>query len=165
METNFFQLLADLKLIGNFNMTINLSDSGQMVVSYSLNTRGYTDPAVKQISPFVLRGTPEEVDQMFLSRLSMPISSAVALADNTETFLQQLKKAEENTKQEKQKEKDYKEAMKKVDDLYKEGKFREAYMKIPTTAQFADKAEELSKRRNEISAKFETHNLFNNIKP
>jgi len=160
METKFFQLLAGLKLIGNFNITINLSDSNQMVVSYSLNTRGYADPAVKQIVPYVLNGTPEEIDQMFLDRLNHPLSKAVALADNTEHFLQQLKTAEENSRQEKQKDKEFKEAMKKVDELVKVEKYREAYMKIPVTAQFPDKADELSKRRNEISARFDNPTLF-----
>jgi hypothetical protein len=44
--------------------------------------------------------------------------------------------------------------MAKVDALEAEGKFREAWMKVPQPSEFPDKAEEVRQRRASLSAKF-----------
>lgn len=44
--------------------------------------------------------------------------------------------------------------MAKVDALEKEGKFRDAWLKVPQASEFPDKSEETQKRRASLSAKF-----------
>lgn len=141
-------------------MTINESEPGFFVVSYHLNTKGYSDPAAMQVIPLKLRGTTAELDAGFFSRIGAPMEKACTLLDNMENYNSQLKAAQEQSKMEQQKEKEYKEAMKKVDDLCKEEKYKEAYLKIPTAAQYPLKAKEISKKREEISPKFESPSLF-----
>lgn len=160
METNLFQQLAELKLKGSFVMTINESEPGCFVVSYQLNTEGCSDPASRQVVPFTLRGPAAELDAEFFSRVSTAMEKASTLVDNMEHFDSQLKAAQLQSKMEQQKEKEYKEIMRKVDDLCKEEKYKEAYLKIPTTAQFPLKTKEISQKREEISSKFQPPSLF-----
>ena len=58
------------------------------------------------------------------------------------------------------KDKKYREAMAKVDELEKEGKYKEAWMKVPQGSEFPEKAEELGKRRTSLSDRFSTPSLF-----
>ncbi|RYJ44248.1 PRTRC system protein E [Flavobacterium beibuense] len=48
----------------------------------------------------------------------------------------------------------YESLMASVDALEGEGKFREAWMKVPQPSEFPEKAEELRGRRKSLSAKF-----------
>ena len=50
--------------------------------------------------------------------------------------------------------------MAKAEELEKEGKFREAWMKVPEITEFPEKAEEIRKRKNALSDKFATPSLF-----
>jgi hypothetical protein len=50
--------------------------------------------------------------------------------------------------------------MAKADELEKEGKFREAWMKVPPVTEFPEKADEIRKRQTELSNKFGTPSLF-----
>ncbi|MNL88215.1 hypothetical protein D3C87_2177870 [compost metagenome] len=48
----------------------------------------------------------------------------------------------------------------KVDELEKEGKHREAWMKVPDITEFPEKADEIRKRKTELSDKFSAPSLF-----
>lgn len=50
--------------------------------------------------------------------------------------------------------------MAKAEELEKEGKFRDAWMKVPDITEFPEKADEIRKRKGELSAKFSTPSLF-----
>ena len=50
--------------------------------------------------------------------------------------------------------------MAKADELEKEGKFREAWMKVPDMTEFPEKADEIRKRKTSLSDKFATPSLF-----
>lgn len=50
--------------------------------------------------------------------------------------------------------------MAKADELEKEGKFREAWMKVPEITEFPEKADEIRKRKIALSDKFATPSLF-----
>ena len=50
--------------------------------------------------------------------------------------------------------------MTKAEELEKEGKFRDAWMKVPDITEFPEKADEIRKRKGELSAKFSTPSLF-----
>ena len=50
--------------------------------------------------------------------------------------------------------------MAKADELEKEGKFREAWIKVPDIMEFPEKADEIRKRKTSLSEKFGTPSLF-----
>lgn len=67
----------------------------------------------------------------------------------------------EKAKKEKQaKDKKFKDGMAKAYELEKEGKHREAWMKVPDITEFPEKADEIRKRKSELSNKFATPSLF-----
>lgn len=160
MEKHFFKTLADLGLKGEIITRMMFLSDGRVVVTCMVDTGSCGDPAAKHILPIRLTGTPEEIDEVFFDRLSQPIAEADKVVDNMSAFSKSLKTAKANALMQQEKEKAYKEAMKKVDDLCKEGKHKEAYMKIPETKLFPDKAQELSRRRSEISDHFSQPDLF-----
>jgi len=69
-------------------------------------------------------------------------------------------KTEKAKKEQETKTKKYKDAMAKADELEKEGKFREAWMKVPDITEYPEKADEIRKRKSELSDKFSTPSLF-----
>ena len=88
-----------------------------------------------------------------------------------EKFLKQLEevkkqsaiekeKAEKEKKEKEAKDKKFKDAMAKADELEKEGKFRDAWMKVPDLTEFPEKADEIRKRKTSLSDKFATPSLF-----
>ena len=88
-----------------------------------------------------------------------------------EKFLKQLEevkrqsamekeKADKQKKEQEAKDKKFKDGMAKADELEKEGKFREAWIKVPDMTEFPEKADEIRKRKTLLSDKFATPNLF-----
>ena len=88
-----------------------------------------------------------------------------------EKFLKQLEevkkqsamekeKADKQKKEQEAKNKKFKDGMAKADELEKEGKFREAWMKVPDITEFPEKADEIRKRKTSLSDKFATPSLF-----
>lgn len=99
------------------------------------------------------------------------MQAASALMDNMEAFMKQLEEAQKQSAMEKEKadkekkeneakEKKYKDAMAKADELEKEGKHRDAWMKVPDPADYPEKADEIRKRKRELSDKFSSPSLF-----
>ena len=91
-----------------------------------------------------------------------------------EKFLKQLEevkkqsaiekeKTEKEKKEKEAKDKKFKDAMAKADELEKEGKFREAWIKVPDITEFPEKADEIRKRKTALSDKFATPSLFGAI--
>jgi hypothetical protein len=69
-------------------------------------------------------------------------------------------KADKQKKEQDAKDKKFKDGMVKADELEKEGKFREAWMKVPEITEFPEKADEIRKRKIALSDKFATPSLF-----
>ena len=69
-------------------------------------------------------------------------------------------KTEKAKKEKEAKDKKFKDGMAKADELEKEGKFREAWMKVPDITEFPEKADEIRRRKTALSAKFATPSLF-----
>jgi hypothetical protein len=53
-----------------------------------------------------------------------------------------------------EKQKKYEEGMKKASELEAEGKFRDAWVKVPDINDYPEQAEAIRKRKSELSAKF-----------
>lgn len=163
--TNFFSSVAALNITGDLQITIRKGAATNWVVSVMLNNEQCGDDARKLIPSLNLKGTAEELDNGFFGQITTPIETASGLMVNMEAYMKQVEeakkqsamekeKADKDKKEKEAKDKKYKEAMQKVDELEKEGKFRDAWMKVPEPAEYPEQAEALRKRKSALAAKF-----------
>ena len=163
--TNFFNQIAQLQIIGDLHITIAKGPEDRLIVLVMLQNETCGDSAKHSIPQLNLRGTAEELDSGFFENITAPIESASGLMFDMEGYMKQLEdtkkqsamekeKADSKKKEEEAKDKKFSEAMAKADELEKEGKFREAWIKVPEIHVFPLKAEEIRRRKSELSAKF-----------
>jgi PRTRC genetic system protein E len=163
--TNFFSGVAALGITGDLQIIIRKGAETNWVVSVMLHNEQCGDSARKLIPSLNLKGTAEELDNGFFEQITAPIQTASGLMVNMEAYMKQLEevkkqsamekeKADKEKKEKEAKEKKYKEAMQKVDELEKEGKFRDAWMKVPEPAEYPEQAEALRKCKSALAAKF-----------
>lgn len=173
METNFFNQISLMNIIGNLQMVIQQGQNGQFIVSVLLQNDQCTDPAKNSIPPLVLKGTAEELDSGFFQSITQPLEETSSLLLNMENYLQAQEQAkklsamekEKADKEQKEKEKQakkYEEQMKKVSQLEAQGKYREEWSALPPPDEFTDQAEKIRKKRSELSAHF-APSLFENV--
>ncbi|MET7038442.1 PRTRC system protein E [Elizabethkingia miricola] len=171
MNTNFFNQIQQLDFTGNLQLTITKGAERNLIVSVLLHNEQCGDSAKNLIPPLTFNATPQEFDEGFFEQITTPIQKVSGLMVDMEKFLKQLDeakaqsaiekaKAEKEKKEQEAKDKKFKQAMDKVDELDKEGKFREAWMKVPDIAEYPEKADELRKRKTSLSDKFATPSLF-----
>jgi PRTRC genetic system protein E len=175
METNFFRQLATMDITGDLQLTIARASDNQMVVSVILRNEQCGDNAKKLIPPLVFRETPELLDRGFLESIIVPMQQSSSLMLSMENYLKQAdeakrksamekEKVEAKKKEQEAKKKKYAELMQVVDKLEKEGKYKEAWMKVPDIRQYEEQAEEIRKRKASLSAKF-APDLFGSPEP
>ncbi|ULT38537.1 prtrc system protein e [Niabella defluvii] len=161
-----------MNITGDLQLTIRRGAEKNWIVSVMLNNEQCGDDARKLIPPLNLRGSAEELDTGFFEQITAPIQTASGLMVDMEGFMKQLEEAKKQSAMEKEKvdkdrkekearEKKYKEAMQKVDELEKEGKHRDAWMKVPDPSEYPEQAEAIRKRKSSLSAKF-APDLFGN---
>lgn len=165
--TNFFSQVAALDFQGSLLLTLK-KDGEQLTVSLLLRNEASGGDTKHNIPPLLLKGTPAELGEGFFPSITEPVQSTSQLLVNLEQFRkgqEETKKqaAKENKKTEKDtepkaqaspKEQQYAKALAQADALENEGKFKEAWCKLPQPAEFPDNAEEIRKRRASLSAKF-----------
>ncbi|MCW2259814.1 MULTISPECIES: PRTRC system protein E [Sphingobacterium] len=171
MNTNFFNQIQQLDFTGVLQLNISKGIESNLIVTVLLNNEKCGDNAKNGIPPLTFNATPQEFDEGFFEQITTPIQKVSGLMVDMEKFLKQLEevkkqsaiekeKAEKEKKEKEAKDKKFKDAMAKADELEKEGKFREAWMKIPDIAEFPEKADEIRKRKTSLSDKFATPSLF-----
>ncbi len=171
METNFFNQIAELDITGDLHLTLSKGADNTLVVSVLLTNEQCGNKAKNLIPSLNLRGTAEELDNGFFESIGTPVQVASGLMVNMEAYMKQMDEAKRQSAMEKEKadrekkakderDKKYKEAMAKADELEKEGKFRQAWIKVPSPDDFPEYAEALRKRKSELSAKFSAPSLF-----
>lgn len=171
MNTNFFKQIAQMNITGDLHLVISKGTQNNFVVSVLLNNEQCGDDAKNLILPYNLNATAEELDENFFERITTPMRAASALMDNLEAFMKQLEevqkqsvmekeKSDKEKKEKEAKEKKFNEAMAKADELEKEGKYREAWSKVPEATDFPEQADQISKRKRELSDKFSSPSLF-----
>ena len=171
MNTNFFNQVAQLDFTGVLQLNISKGVENKLIVSVILNNEQCGDNAKNGIPPLTFNATPQEFDEEFFEQINTPIQTVSGLMVDMEKFLKQLEevkkhsaiekeKSEKEKKAQEAKNKKYKDGMAKADDLEKEGKSREAWMKVPPVTEFPEKADEIRKRQTELSNKFGTPSLF-----
>jgi len=176
MNTNFFNQIAQMDITGDLQLTISKGIENNLIVSIILQNEQCGDNAKQLIPPLNLRGTAEELDEGFFQQITTPLQTASGLMVNMEAFMKQLEEAKNQSAMEKEKgekekkeqegkDKKFKEGMAKADELEKEGKFRDAWMKVPEMTEFPEKADEIRKRKSELSDKFSSTGLFATEQP
>ncbi|TRW21551.1 PRTRC system protein E [Flavobacterium zepuense] len=174
METNFFQSIAALQVQGGWNINITSENTERLIVSVLFYDDKVGDDARKKVPPIILRGTVAELDEGFFDAVANPVQQTAALFTNMESYLKQREQAKQASQMEKEKtakadkdktdkQKKYEEALKKVDELEAEGKYKEAWMKVPSPQDYPDEAETLRSRKAALSAQF-APDLFNEPK-
>ena len=171
MNTNFFNQIAKLDFTGVLQLNISKGAENNLIVSVILNNEQCGDNAKNLIPPLTFNATPQEFDDGFFEQITAPIKTVSGLMVDMEKFLKQLEevkkqsamekeKADKQKKEQEAKNKKFKDGMAKADELEKEGKFRESWMKVPEITEFPEKADEIRKRKNALSDKFATPSLF-----
>lgn len=171
MNTNFFNQIAQLDFTGVLQLNISKGAEDNLIVSVLLNNEQCGDDAKNLIPPLTFNATPQEFDEGFFQQLATPIQKVSGLMVDMEKFQKQLDEAKMQSAMEKEKtekakkvkeakDKKYKDAMAKADELEKEGKHREAWIKVPDVTEFPEKADEIRKRKTSLSDKFATPSLF-----
>lgn len=171
MNANFFYQIAQLDFTGVLQLNIAKGVESNLIVSVILNNEQCGDNAKNLIPPLTFNATPQEFDEGFFQQINTPIQKASGLMVDMEVFMKQLEeakkqsamekeKAEKEKKEKEAKDKKYKDGMAKADELEKDGKFRDAWMKVPDITEFPEKADEIRKRKTELSEKFSTPSLF-----
>ncbi|MFA9188713.1 MULTISPECIES: PRTRC system protein E [Flavobacterium] len=171
MNTNFFNQIAQLDFTGVLQLNISKGAENNLIVSVILNNEQCGDNAKNLIPPLTFNATPQEFDDGFFEQITAPIQTVSGLMVDMEKFLKQMEevrkqsamekeKADKQKKEQEAKDKKFKDAMAKAEELEKEGKFREAWMKVPEITEFPEKADEIRKRKNALSEKFVTPSLF-----
>ena len=171
MNTNFFNQIAQLNFTGVLQLNISKGAENNLVVSIILNNEQCGDNAKNLIPPLTFNATPQEFDDGFFEQITAPIQTVSGLMVDMEKFLKQMEevkkqsamekeKADKQKKEQEGKDKKFKDGMAKAEELEKEGKFREAWMKVPEITEFPEKADEIRKRKNALSDKFATPSLF-----
>lgn len=166
MNTNFFNQIAQLDFTGVLQLNISKGAENNLIVSVLPNNEQCGDNAKNLIPPLTFNATPQEFDEGFFEQITTPIQKVSGLMVDMEKFLKQMEevkkqsamekaKAEKAKKEQETKDKKFKQAMDKVDELEKEGKYRETWIKVPNVTYFPEKADELRKRKTALSAKFE----------
>ncbi|TDQ10166.1 PRTRC system protein E [Pedobacter metabolipauper] len=171
MNTNFFNQIQQLDFTGVLQLNISKGIESNLIVTVLLNNEQCGDSAKNGIPPLTFNATPQEFDEGFFEQITTPIQKVSGLMVDMEKFLKQLEevkkqsaiekeKTEKEKKEKEAKDKKFKDAMAKADELEKEGKFREAWMKVPDMTEFPEKADEIRKRKTSLSDKFATPSLF-----
>lgn len=171
MNTNFFNQIQQLDFTGVLQLNISKGAESNLIVSVLLNNDQCGDNAKNLIPPLTFNATPQEFDEGFFEQITVPIQTVSGVMVDMEKFLKQMEivkqqsamekeKTEKAKKEKEAKDKKFKDGMAKADELEKEGKFREAWMKVPDIAEFPEKADEIRKRKTELSNKFATPSLF-----
>ena len=171
--TNFFRQVASLNITGNLLLNIANSEDGKLIVSVLLQNQGCGDKAKNLIPPLTFTEIPLKIDEAFFEDIKNPIEQTSTLMVDMENYLKQVEAAKSQSAMEKSKttkatsttktetkQDKYNAAMQKVDDLEKQGKFKEAWMKVPMAEEYPEHTEEIKNRRTSLSAKF-TPDLFN----
>ena len=171
MNTNFFNQIQQLEFTGVLQLNISKGIESNLIVTVMLNNEQCGDNAKNGIPPLTFNATPQEFDEGFFEQITAPIKTVSGLMVDMEKFLKQLEevkrqsamekeKADKQKKEQEAKDKKFKDGMAKADELEKEGKFREAWIKVPDMTEFPEKADEIRKRKTSLSDKFGTPSLF-----
>ena len=97
----FFQTIYPMLSAGT-DLSINIRRvNNTLCVAVMPRHMGVKDESGKNLVPLILNGTPEELDAEFLKTITAPVSRALGMLTNLETFEKQTEKVSAKGKTEK----------------------------------------------------------------
>ncbi|KGO85936.1 hypothetical protein Q765_13990 [Flavobacterium rivuli WB 3.3-2 = DSM 21788] len=175
METNFFKYLTAINLAPDVEwvLAVKQTASGSIVVSVLYKDAACGDKAAKVIPPLVFTAPPEKIDACFFADITTAMGTTVDIINSMGQYQKQQEKAKQVAQGEKSKSSKadkpkaevldkYAAAMQKADELEAQGKFRDAWMKVPSAQEFPEHAEDIRARKAALSAQFD-NGLFSTI--
>lgn len=174
--TNFFSQMAALEFEGCLNLTLR-KEGTQLTVSVLLQNPACGDAAKRHIPPLLLKGDAKALGEGFFPAITEPVQQTSQLLVNIGQYLKGQEEAKKHSAMEKKKaektgkpapqdprEKKFLAAMAQVDALEAEGKFKEAWSKVPQPSEYPDRADALRSRRANLSKQF-APDLFGAAQP
>lgn len=164
MFVEISELMSDRDMITLVLAKVN----GKVSVSVMPTKKGLKDEAKNNLSPILITGTPEELDQQFINIIKQPLQKATGLLTNMEKFEKSMEVAQANSKaaSEAKKKVDaerkaFTDKMKKVDTLYTEKKYPEAALLLKEVSEMpgADK-KQCEILKNKINIELNSNSLF-----
>lgn len=84
---NLFKSLAGiLNVDSDMTIVVRKTASGNLVVSTSVKNNAVSDTAKDIIAPFVVSGTPDELDSEFVGTIAAPMEQSVGLQTSMQNF-------------------------------------------------------------------------------
>lgn len=141
MFKEFASMLGDGDTL---NITIKKKEE-KLIISIVPKVYKVKDDVHNKISPLVVSGTPEELEEGFIAAISSPIQKVTGLLANAKEFEKSAEKAATNgktspdpkKKEEEERKAKYNKAIKQADDLEKAGKLREAVAALEDADKYA----------------------------
>ena len=133
-----FSTIAALLGTGSMmTIVIRKNNDGRLTVSTALNNENLQDEAKKHIVPFLVSGTPDELDEGYVEAIGEPMETSKGLQTSMANFEAQQKVAQANSaaakakkaeedKAKNDRDKKVKDLTAKADALLKEKKYKEA---------------------------------------
>lgn len=169
----FFQTIYPMLSAGT-DLSINIRQVNNILsVAVMPRHAGVKGEAGQNLVPLILSGTPEELDAEFLKTITLPVSRALGVLTNLETFEKQTEKAsaqskagktavEKETKEAREKREKMERLLKKADEARTAHKYSEAltWLKQARALAPADKQKEMDIRMQEIQKQADAGSLF-----
>jgi len=180
MKTNFFEHIANLNAPGIWKLGIQYDNNGNFVVSALYSPLQSNEPALKTIAPLIFKGTATEMGEGFFEAIEKPVQETAGLYSNLDAYHKNLddakKKLSQGNKSQpakvktegkddievgepkvsaEDKRKAYTEAIRKVVELNDACKYEDALAILPSVEEYPEKAEELNKRKADLTRKKE----------
>lgn len=169
----FFQTIYPMLSAGT-DLSINIRQVNNILsVAVMPRHAGVKGEAGQNLVPLILSGTPEELDAEFLKTITLPVSRALGVLTNLETFEKQTEKAsaqskagktavEKETKEAREKREKMERLLKKADEARTAHKYSEAltWLKQARALAPADKQKEIDTRMQEIQKQADAGSLF-----
>ncbi|MES2376732.1 MAG: PRTRC system protein E [Bacteroidota bacterium] len=182
MKTNFFENIANLNAPGIWKLSIHNEANGHFTVSALYSPNQSNEPATKTIAPLIFKGTASEMDEGFFKAIGQPVQATAGLYSNIEAYNKNLDNAKKKLSQgnksqpakvksdtedgddievaepkisAEEKKKAYTDALRKVVELNDACKYAEALEVLPPVSDYPEKAEELNRRKADLTRKKE----------
>lgn len=158
------ELMSDKDVIKLVLTKVN----GIVSVSVLPTKTGLKDEAKDNLSPIVVKGTPEKLDEQFIEAIRQPLKKSMEMLTNMDVFEKSMeavqaesKAASEAKKKEDAARKTFTDKMKKVETLYTEKKFPEAALLLKEVSEMpvADK-KQCETMKNKINIELNAGTLF-----
>lgn len=145
MFNNFASMLGDGDTL---NITITRKGD-RMIVSLVPKLANTKEDIQNKITPLVLSGTPDELEEGFISTITSPIQKATGIISNANEFEKSAEKAvtglkstgkaasDSKKKEEEERKANYGKAMKRADEHEKAGQLREAVSALEDADKYA----------------------------